>query len=313
MTTEPTAMEQATALARTQRAGRNWRDRFWQIVILAILIMAAAVSLFPLYWLFVTAITPASSTVKLPPELIPSNPTLENITNLIALSGTGGLRVLGLEDVRMSRMLLWFLNTLLLALVSTGIHVLFDTMAGYAFAKRKFPGSNLFFWMILAALMIPAQVTLVPLFLMITQFKLVNTFAGVMLPGLADVIGIFLLKQYIQTMPGELEEAARMDGASEWKTFTSVIVPLAAPAMAVTAIFAFQRYWNAFLWPLVVLQNPDLFTLQVGLSYLYNSEFGTNYGLLMSGAALASIPMIIFFFAFQRYFMQGLRVGAVKG
>ena len=313
MTTEPTAMEQATALARTQSAGRNWRDRFWQIVILAILIMAAAVSLFPLYWLFVTAITPASSTVKLPPELIPSNPTLDNITNLIALSGTGGLRVLGLEDVRMSRMLLWFLNTLLLALVSTGIHVLFDTMAGYAFAKRKFPGSNLFFWMILAALMIPAQVTLVPLFLMITQFKLVNTFAGVMLPGLADVIGIFLLKQYIQTMPRELEEAARMDGASEWKTFTSVIVPLAAPAMAVTAIFAFQRYWNSFLWPLVVLQNPDLFTLQVGLSYLYNSEFGTNYGLLMSGAALASIPMIIFFFAFQRYFMQGLRVGAVKG
>ena len=313
MTTEPTAMEQATALARTQSAGRNWRDRFWQIVILVILIMAAAVSLFPLYWLFVTAITPASSTVKLPPELIPSNPTLDNITNLIALSGTGGLRVLGLEDVRMSRMLLWFINTLLLALVSTGIHVLFDTMAGYAFAKRKFPGSNLFFWMILAALMIPAQVTLVPLFLMITQFKLVNTFAGVMLPGLADVIGIFLLKQYIQTMPRELEEAARMDGASEWKTFTSVIVPLAAPAMAVTAIFAFQRYWNSFLWPLVVLQNPDLFTLQVGLSYLYNSEFGTNYGLLMSGAALASIPMIIFFFAFQRYFMQGLRVGAVKG
>jgi len=313
MTTEPTAMEQATALVRTQSAGRNWRDRFWQIVILAILIMAAAVSLFPLYWLFVTAITPASSTVKLPPELIPANPTLENITNLIALSGTGGLRVLGLEDVRMSRMLLWFINTLLLALVSTGIHVIFDTMAGYAFAKRKFPGSNLFFWMILAALMIPAQVTLVPLFLMITQFKLVNTFAGVMLPGLADVIGIFLLKQYIQTMPGELEEAARMDGASEWKTFTSVIVPLAAPAMAVTAIFAFQRYWNSFLWPLVVLQNPDLFTLQVGLSYLYNSEFGTNYGLLMSGAALASIPMIIFFFAFQRYFMQGLRVGAVKG
>lgn len=313
MTTEPSTMEQATALARTQSAGRNWRDRFWQIVILAILIMAAVVSLFPLYWLFVTAITPASSTVKLPPELIPSNPTLDNITNLIKLSGVGGLRVLGLEGVRMSRMLLWFVNTLLLALVSTGIHVLFDTMAGYAFAKRKFPGSNVFFWMILSALMIPGQVTLVPLYLMITQFKLVNTFAGVLLPGLADVIGIFLLKQYIQTMPSELEEAARMDGASEWKTFTSVIVPLAAPAMAVTAIFAFQRYWNAFLWPLVVLQNPDLFTLQVGLSYLYNSEFGTNYGLLMSGAALASIPMIIFFFAFQRYFMQGLRVGAVKG
>ena len=118
--------------------------------------------------------------------------------------------MLGLEGIRMPRMLLWFTNTLLLALISTGIHVLFDTMAGYAFAKRKFPGSNLFFWMILAALMIPGQVTLVPLYLMITQFKLINTVAGVLLPGLADVIGIFLLKQYIQTMPRELEEAARM-------------------------------------------------------------------------------------------------------
>ncbi|MBW7882035.1 MAG: carbohydrate ABC transporter permease [Caldilineaceae bacterium] len=305
-TTAGAAVSQSYRLQRIQQlTGRA--------LVMIFLILAAAVSLFPLYWLFVTAITPATATVKLPPEIIPSNPTLDNITNLIQLSGRGKLRVLNLENIQMSRMLLWFVNTLLLALISTALHVLFDTMAGYAFAKRRFPGSSLFFWMILAALMIPGQVTLVPLYLMITQMKLVNTFLGVLAPGLADVIGIFLLKQYIQTMPSELEEAARMDGASEWQTFLSVIVPLAAPAMAVTAIFSFQRYWNAFLWPLVVLQNPDLFTLQVGLSYLYNSEFGTNYGLLMSGAALASIPMIIFFFMFQRYFMQGLRVGAVKG
>jgi len=301
----------------TVAASRQWGARLRRILVRVFiycgLIAAAAVSLFPLYWLFVTAVTPASATLKLPPQLIPTNPTLDNITNLIQISGIGKLSIAGLQAIQMPRLLLWFVNTLLIGLISTGIHVLFDTMAGYAFAKRKFPGSNLFFWMILAALMIPGQVTLVPLYLMITKFKLVNTFAGVLLPGLADVIGIFLLKQYIQTMPGELEEAARIDGASEWQTFARIIVPLAAPGMAVTAIFAFQRYWNAFLWPLVVLQNPDLFTVQVGLSYLYNSEFGTNYGLMMSGAALASIPMIIFFFAFQRYFMQGLRVGAIKG
>ena len=108
-------------------------------------------------------------------------------------------------------------------------------------------------------------------------------------------------------------EAARIDGASEWQIYTHIILPLTAPGLAVTAIFAFQRYWNAFLWPLVVLQSPDLFTLQVGLSYIHTSEFGTNYGLLMSGAALAALPMIAFFFAFQRYFMQGLRIGALKG
>ena len=212
----------------------------------------------------------------------------------------------------MPRLLLWFINTVFIAIVSTAIHVLFDSMAGYAFAKRKFPGSNLFFYMILAALMIPAQVTLVPLYVMITKLKLINTYAGVMMPGLADVIGIFLLKQYIQTLPSELIEAARIDGASEWGAFTKIVLPLSAPGLAVTAIFAFQRYWNSFLWPLIVLQSPDKYTLQVGLSFVNTSEFGTDYGLLMSGAALAAIPMIIVFFAFQKYFMQGLRIGAVK-
>lgn len=281
-------------------------------VLLTLLTACAVVSLFPLYWLFTTALSPASATVKLPPSLLPIPPTLQNFADIVRYSGRGTLSLLGFS-LTMPRMVLWFVNTAALALISTAFHVLFDTMAGYAFAKRKFPGSRVLFSMVLAALMIPGQVTLVPLYLMIARMGLVDTFAGMLLPGLADVIGIFLMKQYIQTLPSEMEEAARIDGASEWQTFVKVIVPLAAPAMAVTAIFSFQRYWNAFLWPLVILQSPDLFTLQVGLSYIYNSEFGTNYSLLMSGAALASIPMILFFFSFQRYFMQGLRVGALKG
>lgn len=302
----------------------SWLNRTWfmrrarsfapRAAILVLLTFIALVSLFPLYWLFNTALTPASSTVKLPPDLIPVNATLNNFGEILQKSGMGKLRLGGGDEfVRMPRLSLWFINTAFIALFSTAIHVLFDSMAGYAFAKKKFPGSNLFFWMILAALMIPGQVTLVPLYLMITKLKLVNTFAGVILPGLADVIGIFLLKQFIQTLPGELEDAARVDGASEWGIYTHIIVPLAAPALAVTAIFAFQRYWNAFLWPLIVLQSPDLFTLQVGLSFVHTGEFGTNYGLLMAGAALAAVPMIIFFFAFQKYFMQGLRIGAIKG
>jgi multiple sugar transport system permease protein len=279
-----------------------------------LLSLVALVSLFPLYWLFVTALTPASSTVQIPPQLIPRSPTLENITDMMRISGTGELGLPGVAwALRMPRLPLWFINTTFITLFSTAFHVLCDAMAGYAFAKRKFPGSRVLFWMILAALMIPGQVTLVPLYLMIAKFKLVNTFAGVIAPGLADVIGIFLLKQFMQTLPGELVEAARVDGASEWTIFAKIIVPLSKPALAVTAIFAFQRYWNSFLWPLIVLQDPDLFTLQVGLSYIHTSEFGTNYGLLMAGAALAAVPMIIFFFAFQKYFMQGLRIGAIKG
>lgn len=285
-----------------------------KVLVYGLLTLVAIISLFPLYWLFSTALTPASSTIKIPPEIIPTNPTLSNVTEIMQRTGLGKLYLPGLaEPIRMSRLLLWFVNTAFIAIFSTAVHLLFDSMAGYAFAKRKFPGSNLFFWMILAALMIPGQVTLVPLYVMITKMKLINSYAGVILPGLADVIGIFLLKQFIQTLPSELEEAARMDGASEWGIYTNIILPLSTPALAVTAIFAFQRYWNAFLWPLVVLQSPDLFTLQVGLSFVHTGEFGTNYGLLMAGAALASIPMIIFFFAFQKYFMQGLRIGAVKG
>lgn len=289
------------------------RRRLPRVLIMILLTAVAIVSLFPLYWMFNTALTPASSTVKLPPDLIPIPPTLENVREIIRISGQGKLYLVGDTYIAMSRLLLWFVNTAFIAIFSTAVHVLFDSMAGYAFAKRKFPGSNLFFWMILAALMIPGQVTLVPLYLMTAKLKLINSYAGVILPGLADVIGIFLLKQYIQTLPGELMEAARIDGATEWGAFWGIVLPLSAPGLAVTAIFAFQRYWNAFLWPLVVLQSPDKFTLQVGLSFVNTSEFGTNYGLLLAGAALAAVPMIVFFFAFQRYFMQGLRIGAVKG
>jgi multiple sugar transport system permease protein len=293
-------------------------ERFWAgiptILTYAILIFIAITSLFPLYWLFNTALTPATSTVKFPPDLIPVNATLNNFTDILKAAGTAKIAIPGSDEVwKVPRLYVWFLNTTIITLFSTAVHLLFDSMAAYAFAKRKFPGSNVLFAMVLAALMIPPQVTLVPLYLMITQLKLVNTFAGVILPGLADVIGIFLLKQYIQTLPGELEEAARMDGASEWTIYTKIIMPLTTPALAVTAIFAFQRYWNLFIWPLIVLQDPDMFTLQVGLAFVHTGEFGTNYGLLLAGAALAAIPMILFFFAFQRYFMQGLRIGAIKG
>ncbi len=302
----------STTTQRTITLQWFW-NRLPYAIILIVLALVAIVSLFPLYWLFNTALTPATSTVKLPPDIIPVNATLKNFGDIVRYSGMGKLKLIGEQVVRMPRLYLWFINTAFITILSTAVHVLFDSMAAYAFAKKKFPGSNLFFWMILAALMIPGQVTLVPLYLMITKFKLVNTFAGVILPGLADVIGIFLMKQFIQTLPGELEDAARVDGASEWGIYQRIILPLSAPALAVTAIFSFQRYWNSFLWPLIVLQSPDLFTLQVGLSFVHTSEFGTNYGLLMAGAALAAIPMIIFFFAFQKYFMQGLRIGAIKG
>lgn len=285
-----------------------------KILVFLLLTVIAAVSLFPLYWIFATALTPASSTVKIPPDLIPSQPTLDNFAQIARAGGTAVLELpLLAEPLRVQRIWLWMFNTFLYATISTGVHVVFDSMAAYALARRRFPGSRLLFWLILAAIMMPPQVTLIPLFFQVRDMGLNNSFQGLLLPGLADVIGIFLLKQFMQTIPGELEEAARVDGASEWQIYRQIIIPLSTPALAVTSIFAFQRYWNSFLWPLVITRDPDLYTLQVGLSFIQTGEFGTNYGILMSGAALAALPMIFVFFAFQRYFVQGLRVGAIKG
>ena len=266
----------------TTEPGRRRRPRASTIVVGALLTVGALVTAFPFLWMVFASVKPRSESVAYPPHLVPSEPTLEFFAQLF-------------NELDFGR---YLVNTLAIVAICM-VGLLLMAAAGYGFAKFSFPGRDALFFLVLATMMIPGQVTLVPLYLMIAELRLVDTFLGVLMPGLADVIGIFLLKQYIQTLPSELEEAARIDGASEWQAFTRIIVPLAAPAMAVTAIFAFQRYWNAFLWPLVILQSPDKFTLQVGLSYIYNSEFGTNYGLLMSGAALASIPMILFFFAFQ--------------
>ncbi len=285
-----------------------------KILVLVFLTVVAVVSLFPLYWIFATALTPAAATVKIPPDLIPANPTLDNFVEIAKAGGTTTLTLPFLaEPLHIQRVWVWLFNTMSYAVTAMSIHLLFDSMAAYALAKRRFPGARPLFWLILAAIMIPPQVTLIPLFFQVRDMGFNNTFLGLLLPGLADVIGIFLLKQFMQTIPTELEEAARIDGASEWQIYSRVIMPLSVPALAVTAIFAFQRYWNNFLWPLVITHSPDLFTLQVGLSYIQTGEFGTNYGLLMSGAALAALPMILVFFAFQKYFVQGLRIGAVKG
>ncbi len=290
----------------------NWQRMLTRIPALLFLVLMATMSLFPLYWLFNTSLMAPSAIFKIPPDMLPVDPTLENFRQVFRASGTSDF-TLGRVRVETPRFVVWFLVTVAFTLLSTAIHVLFDSMAAYAFAKHRFPGDKIFFGMIIAALMVPGQVTLVPQYLLVSSMGFVNTFTGLIMPGLADVIGIFLLRQFMLTIPNDLTEAANIDGASEWGIYRRIILPLSAPALAATAIFAFQRYWNAFLWPLVVAHNPDLFTLQVGLSFIQTSEFGTNYGILMAGAVLSALPMMVVFFSFQKYFIQGLRVGGVKG
>jgi multiple sugar transport system permease protein len=254
------------------------------------------IALFPMYWLFTNALTPITSTPPLTPVLIPAF-SLDNFTRLVTNN---------------KFYLNWMVNSLTVATAITIWHVFFDTLSGYAFAKRNFPLKNVFFWMILSTLMIPPQVTLIPVYLITRQLDILDTLLALIMPGTAAVFGIFLMRQFIQTLPRELEEAARMDGCSEFGVFWRIVLPLCKPAIAALAIFTFVRYWNDFLWPVVALSKPQNYTLTVGIANM-QGEFMTDWGIIFSGAALSALPMIIFFLLFQRYFLEGVRMGAVKG
>jgi multiple sugar transport system permease protein len=277
---------------RTPRRGPRWA----RLAALVALLAVTVVAIFPLYWLFVTAFTPTESTLKIPPDFVPVHASLANFQRLFV----------------QAPVLNWTLNSVFITLAITAFHMLFDTMAGYAFARLRFPGRGAIFAIFLSTIMIPSQVTLIPNFLLISRFHLVNTPLAVILPGFADIVGIFLIKQFMQTLPRELEEAAAVDGATPWWIFWRVMVPLSTPAIAAVAIFGFVSSWNAFLWPLIVLQSGKGFTLPVGIAAVGRGEFTTDYGVQMAGGALAAIPTILFFLMFQRHFVAGLRVGAVK-
>jgi multiple sugar transport system permease protein len=273
----------------------------WSKILLWVgLIATTIISLWPMYWLFVTAVTPTKDTIKTPPDLIPVNFSLSNFERLFN---------------RAKDYWQWVFNSLTVCLCITLFHMVFDTLSGYAFAKKKFPGRNILFGVILSTLMIPPMVTLVPMYIVTRNLGLIDNLLAVILPGTANVFGIFLMRQYIQTLPTELEEAGRIDGCSEIGVFWQIILPLTKPALGALAIFTFVRYWNDFLWPLIVLQKSKNFTLPVGVASLQDvQEAGTtDFGVIFAGAALAALPMIIFFLAFSRYFLEGVRAGAVKG
>jgi multiple sugar transport system permease protein len=291
MTTETAVFPKAVEISR-QRFRFNWTNLLRWFA----LIVTAVIALFPMYWLFANAFTPITSNPPLTPVLIPAF-RLDNFERLLTNN---------------KFYLNWMFNSLLVAFAVTAFHVLFDTMAGYAFAKKRFPGRNLLFILILSTLMIPIHVTFIPLYIINRQFGLIDSLWALILPGTAWVFGIFLMRQYIQTLPGELIDAAKIDGCSEWGVFRHVIFPLSLPAVAALAIFTFVRSWNDFLWPVIALNKPQNYTLTVGVANL-QGEFMTDWGIIFSGAALAALPMIIFFLFFQKYFLEGVRMGALKG
>lgn len=274
-----------------------FRFKGLSLVTWIVLIIAAIIGLWPMYWLFVTAFTPATFAIKTPPDILPIHADFSNFQRLFSTAADYWS---------------WAGNSLIIALTITLFHIIFDTLAGYAFAKKQFPGKNLLFWLLIGTMMIPSYVTFIPMYIVTQNVGLLDTLWAVILPGFAGVFGIFLLRQYIQTIPTELIEAARMDGCGELRIFWYVIAPLAKPAIAAQAIMTFVQHWNDFFWPLIVLQSSNNYTLPVGVAGL-QGEFAKDYGIIFAGAALAAIPMVVFFMLFQRYFLSGVRIGAVKG
>ncbi len=264
-------------------------------VSLIILSILALLAFIPLYWMIVTAFKEPTLTMKFPPEIFPKNPTFQNFESLF----------------QRRDLFRWTLNSVIVAGTVTITQIFLCAMAGYAIAKKRFPGSKIFFWIYISSMMIPKQVTIVPLYIMVANFGMVDSYGGLILPSIAAPFGVFLMRQFMLSLPNEIIDAARIDGAGEFRTFWKIILPMSKPALAVLGIFTFVGEWNSFLWPLIVTQSSKMKTLQAGLA-LIQEEVPMEYAYLMAGATFAAIPMIIVFLSFQKYFLRGVTVGAVK-
>jgi len=272
------------------------RRRLASLGINAALAIIAALTLFPLGWMVSASFMAAGEASNYPPPMLPAAPTLASYRLLFADYGI--VRQAG--------------NSLLISLLATALSLTFNLSAGYAFAKLRFAGRDRIFRLLLGALVVPAQVTMMPLFLMLKQMGLVNSYAGALVPWLASVFGIYLVRQYALTIPDELLEAARMDGAGELRIFTQVVLPLLKPIVVTMAVLTFLGSWNDFMWPLIVLTEHDVQTLPVALAVL-SREHVQDVELMMAGAVITVLPVLLLFLVLQRYYMQGLLVGSVKG
>lgn len=272
------------------------RRRLGALALHALLLAAAAAVLLPLLWMLGASLSPSGEAFGERLVLWPSAPTLEHYRALFT-------------RLEMAR---YVANSALVATTVTLLSLLTNSMAGYAFAKLRFAGRERLFRILLAALVVPAQVATLPLFLLVKELGLVNTYAGVVVPGLASVFGIFLMRQYARSIPESLLDAARIDGAGELRIYLSIVLPMARPVLLAMAIVTFLGTWNDFLWPLIVLGDDRLQTLPVALANLLG-EHVQDPELMMAGAVVTVLPVVALFLALQRATVEGLSAGSVRG
>jgi multiple sugar transport system permease protein len=261
-----------------------------------VLIVGLIVMVIPFVWMILGSFKTTGELRQVPPTWIPEDPTLGNYRDLF-------------DRLNFPR---YFFNSAVVAGIVTAGVLIISSMAGYAFAKLEFPGKRVLFVLVLSTLMIPIFVTFMPLFVLVTNLGLANTHAALILPWLANALGVFLMRQYIIGLPDELLEAARIDGAGEYTIFFRVVLPLCGPALATLAVLTFVAQWNSFLWPLVVATTEDMYTLPVAVALFATGQQETNLALQLAGATVVVVPMIILFFAMQRYVIQGVARTGIK-
>jgi multiple sugar transport system permease protein len=258
-----------------------------------ILLIGAIITVFPFVWMVATAFKPAAEIYNL--SLIPAHPTLDNFRKLF-------------HQAPFHR---WFLNSLIVASLTTLSVAFFDSLVGYVLAKVQFRGRNLVFYAILSSIMIPTEMLIIPWYIGASKVGLVDSYLGIMLPGVITAFGVFLMKQFIEGIPDELLDAGRIDGVSEFGLFWRIVLPNVRPAIAALCIFTFLGNWNAFLWPVINIESPEMRTLPVGLSFFAYDNFN-QYELVMAGAAIAVIPMLIIFAIFQKQIIKGVTMTGFK-
>ena len=275
--------------ARARRQGT-------QVLLYALLIVGALIALMPMLWMLSASFMPTGEANTYPPHLMPSRITFEHYRDLFTRLNLGR----------------YLFNSALIAVVVTGVSLVINSLAGYAFAKLRFRGRDRAFRILSLGLVLPVQVAMLPLFLLMKNLHLINTYWGVIIPGMASIFGIFLIRQYALSIPDDMLDAARIDGASELRIYWSVVVPGILPILATLAIWTFLATWNDFMWPLIVLSDEAHYTLPVALANL-SGEHVMDTELMMAGSVLTVIPVLAVFLFLQRYYIQGVMAGSVKG
>ncbi|HXZ44228.1 MAG TPA: carbohydrate ABC transporter permease [archaeon] len=263
-----------------------------------ILLVSIGISMvLPFLWMISTSLKPPPEVIAWPPDLIPRQPTWDNFTGLF-------------KAAAFQR---FFLNSLIVSFLSTISIVFTSTLAGFVFSKFRFPLRNLLFLLILATAMVPLEVYILPLYVQMVGLKWLNSYQGLVAPYLIMSFGIFFMRQNIgHSIPNEMIDAARIDGASEWRIFRTVILPLSSSAMSALAIFAFMQAWAAFIWPLLVVKRQEMYTMELGLG-LFQNRFTIEFGLISAGSVVSFIPVVVVFLLFRRNIVRGITLTGLKG